>query len=171
MQEMFTWKQFILVFLFSQRKLNFCVITEIMVTHTQKSRRTNNQRTRPWHSRQRVSLIILRSWVRASLVAVREKFFFLLLIESWNIEKQEKKKTRKTYNQLTHSDDVVSSLKSIYKKIRLYRSRAKRGWQMQEMFTWKQFIWAFLVLERKQNLCVITEIKLTDTQKSRRTNE
>ena len=58
MQEIFTWKQFILVFLVLKRKLNFCVITEIMVTGTKKIRRTNNQRTRPWRSRQRVSLII-----------------------------------------------------------------------------------------------------------------
>ena len=51
----------------------------------------------------------------------------------------------------------------------MYRSQAKRGWQMQEMFTWKQFIWVVLVLERKQTFCVITEIMVTDRQKCRRT--
>ena len=76
MQEMFKWQQFIWVFLVLEKKLSFCVITEIMVTDTEKSRRTNRHRTRPWRSRQRVSLIILGYWVRVSLVAVQKEFFF-----------------------------------------------------------------------------------------------
>ena len=91
MQEMFKWQQFIWVFLVLEKKLSFCVITEIMVTDTEKSRRTNRHRTRPWRSRQRVSLIILGYWVRVSLVAVQKEFFFCFISNYKNLKLLKKK--------------------------------------------------------------------------------
>ena len=125
MQEMFTWKQFIWVFIVLERKLNFCVITEIMVTDTQKCRRTNRQRKRPWRSRQRVSLIILRSWVRASLVAVQGETFYLLYIQLYNFTKKKEKLQTKSIAFRTEIN-FVRLIKLIYKKYQIVPQSCKK---------------------------------------------
>ena len=65
--------------------------------------RTNKKCMRPWRSRQRVSHIIYRSWVRASQVAVQEKLF-PLLSSNFELSVNKTKITSKIYNQQTHSE-------------------------------------------------------------------
>ena len=67
--------------------------------HKQNSQRVNRQRTRPWRSRQRVKLIVLRTSVRVSVVAIQKEHFFCFISNN-NKYKKYGKILNKNYNQL-----------------------------------------------------------------------
>ena len=123
---------------------------------------------------QRVSLTILRAWVRASQVANQKKLFLLLFNRIMKYQKSRKKITSKIYNQLTRSEPnwlllaqskINPSKKSDFPAVAQKEGdKCKRCWNGNSSFE------CFLILGRELNFCAITEIMGTDTKKSRRIN-
>ena len=139
---------------------------------TQKKLQTTyKQFKRPWSSRKRVNFLILRSWVRFSLLAVQEKHFSSLLL---NFKKNhEKIKKQNLYSNEAFRIELIavsSKTNQSNKTSRLSRKPAKWGVKNANTETdvhkKKQLSWIFQRLEGKLDFCANNQIKGTDTKKA-----